>query len=250
MTPEAETFWLEVRQGVPQGTVLEPLLFNLDVNDLPHFANCSLNHYADDAVVYTFGFNNTDSRLHLEKSISTLVDYFSYHCLKLISEKTYFIVFGTSSAAESIKFDNHIIKVENANYLGLILDTKLLYLQQVEQILSKMAQGIKTIYVLRNMVPYYLSKILLNSILTSHLQYSAVLISFISKNLLTTLEKQLNWVVKACYFHRFNISALSIELDDYIPPIKQLLEYRTALYVNQLLTYKKPAFRRKTPFGF
>ena len=52
---EAESDWLEVRQGVPQGKVLGPLLFNLYVNDLPNFINCSLIQYADDAVVYTFG---------------------------------------------------------------------------------------------------------------------------------------------------------------------------------------------------
>ena len=158
-----------------------------------------------------------------------------------------FIVFGTSSAAESIKVGNHIIKeVENVKYFGVILDKKLLYQQQVEQILGKMAQGIKTLYVLRKVVPYHLRKILLNSRVIIHLQYSAVLLSSISKNLLTTLEKQLNCAVKACYFQRFNCSSLSIKLDNYILPIKQLLEYRTALYVNQLLTFKKPAFRRKT----
>ena len=245
--PEAESDWLEVRQGVPQGTVLGPLLFNLYVNDLPNFINCSLIQYADDAVVYTFGKKITDCKLHLEKSISSLVDYFSYHSLKLNSEKTEFIVFGTSSAAESIKVDNHIIKeVDNVKYLGVILDKKLMYQQQVKQILSKMAQGIKTLYVLRNVVPYHLRKILLNSLVISHLQYSAVLLSSISKNLLTTLEKQLNWAVKACYVQRFNSSSLSIKLDNYILPIKQLLEYRTAMYVNQLLTFKKPAFRRIT----
>ena len=99
-------------------------------------------------------------------------------------------------------------------YLGVILDKILLYQQQVKQIHSKMAQGTKTLYVLKNAVPYHLRKILLNSPVISYLQYSAVLLSSISKNLLTTLEKELNWAVK---------------LDTYILPIKQLLEYRTAL---------------------
>ena len=120
------------------------------------------------------------------------------------------------------------------------------YQQQVKQILSKMAQEIKTLYVLGNVVPYNLRKILLNSLLISNLQYSAVLLSSISKNSLSALEKQLNWAIKACYFHWFNNSTLSIKLDNYIRPIKQVFEYRTALYVNQLLTFKKPAFRRIT----
>ena len=80
----------------------------------------------------------------LEKSISSLVDYFSYHSLKLNSEKLEFIVLGTSSAAECIRVDNHIInEAENVKRLGVTLDKKLSYQQQVKQILSKVAQGKK-----------------------------------------------------------------------------------------------------------
>ena len=74
--PEAESEALQVRQGFPQGTVLGPLLFNLYVNHQSNFINCILIQYADDAVVYIFGKKITDCKLHLEKSISILVDYF------------------------------------------------------------------------------------------------------------------------------------------------------------------------------
>ena len=126
------------------------------------------------------------------------------------------------------------------------MDKTLLYQQQVKQILSKMAQGKKSFYVLNNTVTYNLREILLNSLVISHLQYSTDLRSSISKNLLTILEKQLNRAAKTCCFHRFNNSSLSIRLNNYILPIKQLLEYRTALYVNLLFTFKKPACRRIT----
>ena len=111
-----------------------------------------------------------------------------------------------------------------------------------------MAQRIKILYVLRNAVLCHLRKILPNSLVISHLQYSIVfLLSIsISKNLQKTLEKQLIWAVKACYFHRINNSSLKITLNNYILLIIQLLEYRTALYVNHLLTFRKPAFRRIT----
>ena len=247
MIPEAESDWLEVRQGVPQGKVLGPLLFDLYVNDLPNFINCSLIQYADDAVVYPFGKKITDCKLHLEKSISSLVDYFLYNSLKLNSEKTEFIVFGTLSAAESIKVDNHIIKeVENVKYLGVILDKKLLYQQQVKQTLCMMAQAKKNTLCpeKRSTIPFARNPTEFSCDQSSPVFSCFAFVNF--KKLLTTLEKQLNWAVKACYFQRFNSSSLRIKVDNCILPIKQLLEYRTALYVNQLLTFKKPAFRRIT----
>ena len=86
--PEAESDWLEVSQGVRQGTVLGTILSNLYVNDISNFINCSLIQYADNAVVYTFGKKITDCKPHSEKSIFSFVDCFSYHSLKLNSEKT------------------------------------------------------------------------------------------------------------------------------------------------------------------
>ena len=87
MIPDAESDWLEVSQGVSQEAVLGPLFFNVYVNDISHFINSSLIQYADDALVYTFGEKISDCKPHSEKSISSLVDYFSYNSLKLNSEK-------------------------------------------------------------------------------------------------------------------------------------------------------------------
>ena len=96
----------------------------------------------------------------------------------------------------------------------------------------------------------HLTKIYAQNLTEIYCNYSSPVLNCFAfvhfKNLLTISEKQLNWAVKACCFHRFNSSSLSIRLDNYILPIKQLLEYRTALYVNQLLTFEKPAFRRIT----
>ena len=62
-----------------------------------------------------------------------------------------------------------------------------------------MALGIKCMYALRNIIPNIFKKIILNSFVLSHVQYSSVLLATINQNLITTLEKQLNWAIKACF---------------------------------------------------
>ena len=62
-----------------------------------------------------------------------------------------------------------------------------------------MVCSIKTIYYVRDFLPEKSRFFLLNALVISHLQYSSVILNGISQNLISTLEKQLNWGIKACF---------------------------------------------------
>ena len=67
---------------------------------------------------------------------------------------------------------------------------------EVKNISRSMAQGIKSIYTLRNCGLESFKKTLINSLVISHLQHLAVLLCSLSQHLITNLLKQLNWAVK------------------------------------------------------
>ena len=71
---------------------------------------------------------------------------------------------------------------------------------------------------------------LLNALVVS-LQYSAILLTGISnENLMTTLEKQLNWAIKACFFRTKYDHSSDLKLQYKILPVRYLLNMKSVLY--------------------
>ena len=200
--------WIELYQGVPQGTVLGPLLFNIYVNIMKQIISnqCKLVQYADDTMILCSDKDENHALNKLEKDIEQLIHFFENHRLTINADKTEFILFCKPSKNNDVKsyklhVKDQIIKHSNSvKYLGIFLDQNLTFQDEVKSILQKMSCGIKCLYSLRDLFPEKTRLMLLNALVVSHLQYSAILLTGITENLMTTLEKQLNWAIKACFF--------------------------------------------------
>ena len=94
------------------------------------------------------------------------------------------LFFGSTESKDmSVNIDGQKIKEKTeAKYLGVTIDKKLTFQSELKNILRIMAQGIKSIYTLRNCVPESFKKTLINSLVISHLQYPAALLLMISES--------------------------------------------------------------------
>ena len=68
------SYWIQLNQGVPQGTVLGPLLFNIYVDDMQQsvMENCNLIQYADNTMISSSHNDLTAARNNLKQTIERL----------------------------------------------------------------------------------------------------------------------------------------------------------------------------------
>ena len=96
--------WFELLLGVPQGSVLGPLLFNIYVNDLMWFVeNGEVCNFADDTTPYSCNNDLNTLKSNLEADSSIAINWFKNNYMKLNTDKCKLLVAGKKDFNINIK---------------------------------------------------------------------------------------------------------------------------------------------------
>ena len=137
-----ESFSTDVLSGLPQGTVLAPLLFLLYVNDLPHHVYNKIKLYADDVLLYSPIYSVADCA-HLQEDLNLLYQWSVTWLMDFNPLKCEFLrVTNKKNPTDYCYYiGNSIIKqVAHSKYLGVTIDEKLTWNEHILAITSKARQ--------------------------------------------------------------------------------------------------------------
>ena len=138
--------WSDIKDGVPQGSILGPLFFNIHISDLLYIMrNWPVANYADDTAPYTGGKNTQDVITSLENCALVLFKWFENNLMKANSDKSHLLLSRSTSSTANINGD--IIKnSESEKHLGVTIDYKLNFEEHFQRYVIKPAKNLMLLH--------------------------------------------------------------------------------------------------------
>ena len=161
----------EILFGVPQGSILGPLLFNIFISDLfLIIKNIDIASYADDNTPYCTYDNFDDVLACLEKTASDLFEWFSNNGMKANADKCHLLL----STKEKLTANVSNIRITNSNkekLLGVTIDNHLKFESHIESLCSKASQKLYALSRMSSYMNLEKRKVVMKSFINSQFGY-------------------------------------------------------------------------------
>ena len=202
-----ESDWTIINHGVPQGTALGTLVFINYVNNFGEEIGKSSNvlQFADDTAILFYEKNEQCLEAKAKKILMETEQYMKQNKLTLNEGKTEIMVFKNEKlpTVNCVEFNSHSLKpTDEVRYLGVILDKELTYQKQLNNVISKMALAIRSIYLVRNQIPLKARINLFRSPVLSHLEFRAIFFKVCRPTQLTESTNQLDGAKKFAFLNK------------------------------------------------
>ena len=226
----------EILAGVPQGSVLGPLLFLIYINDFPTSNDFKSFLFADDTSLFLSGTSIDNLKIKAQKELDRVEAWFNANRMQLNSKKTKFILFNLTKAKRSEPFtiklgEDNLCRVSEESdekfvrLVGVLLDEELSFKHHIAHIKSKLCSINFVMARSRNVLPPYIRMLIYNALVKSVLEFACILYGSAKKSTLDCLEKIQKKIIRNVKGTRSRAHTNNIFLELGVLKLKDLIEY-------------------------
>jgi Reverse transcriptase (RNA-dependent DNA polymerase) len=222
--------------GIPQGSILGPLLFNIYINDISLLAmKGNLKLFADDCVIFYRSKSVVEAVREMNEAY-----YYYLNKITLNASKTKYVIFSAvnkviqthqppSFQGESIERVSHI------KYLGLTLDQNMTWMEHIRQLRLKISPYVGLLCRLKYSLPSRMLKLIYSAYISSNLLYLVMIWGAASSSHLKPLQTLQNRALKQtfgkCRLYPTIDLYTEVASSSRILPIKAMYEYQLCCYM-------------------
>lgn len=241
-----------VNIGIPQGTVLGPILFLIYINNLGRslHGHGDLVSYADDTVLVFRGKSWEETYRHAEEGLARVQDWLNYSLLSLNVNKTNFLAFslivGGQPVKNTLKIHSpfcktllncncpNIHKVKHIKYLGLYVDCYLRWNVHTEYLTNRLKCLIFKFYQLRCILDNKNLRIVYGALAESLIRYCIIVWGGLFSNALKPLQVMQNTVLKILFKKDIRHSTLALYRELNLLNMRTLYIYEMLLWTHEI----------------
>jgi hypothetical protein len=232
--------WRETVKGVPQGSGLGPLIFNIFINDIFYFIErCKIMNYADDNTIYSFHTDIDKIINDLQSDSKIAIQWFEDNYMEANPTKFQFILLGpsnkkASSRSELPLLDIHIEKSDSVKLLGVTIDDKLNFHEHISLLCKKAARQLNAFKRISKNLSVTERESIYNSFIISVFNYCPLVWHFCNKSDHKKIEK-------------INERALRVVYNDYTRSYDDLLKIgnKMSLYNFRMFNFAAELYKIK-----
>ena len=223
--------WSALLKGVPQGSVLGPILFNINLNYLFYFLHCDICNFADDTTLYVCDKNLNFVMQQIEQQSNIALKWFEDNNMKMNSGKCYLFVSGNKHENMWAKIgDDQIWESRTVKLLGITIDNELKFDEYISNVCKKAQRKLTVLTRIKKYPDFNKLRLLFKTFFDSQFKYCPLTWMFHSRttsNKINKLHERALRLVYADYgstfeellekdhsftVHHYNIQTLCIEL--------------------------------------
>ena len=203
--------WEELLCGVPQGSVLGPILFNIYINDMFfQFVDAHVCNFADDTTLTACNINMKDLLHELEDNTLSAIIWFENNYMKLNQSKCHFLTCGSQEHLWIRVGDERIWESQSEKLLGMIVDKKLSFDLHLRTLCKKVNQKVSALARVVQILPFHKRHLIMKTFIESQFSYCPLVWMFCSN----TMNNKINHIHER---------ALRLVYQDYSSTFEELL---------------------------